>query len=87
MKKYYKPIIINVVSEVLESVNTLSGYSQICNSSVMKGKWKSINYKLNHRGCEGCPANWNDGVCHVSFYTNDLDFRPWWEVLGLSPTF
>ena len=87
MKKYCKPLLAEAISEMFESVKTLSGFSQRCNSSFMKGIWKPMNHEANHRGCEGCPANWNDGVCHVSFYTNDLDFRPWWEVFGLPPIF
>ena len=47
--------------------------------------WQGTNMTM--RGCEGCPACWSDGKCHVETYPTSMQgqFKPGWEARGKGP--
>ena len=64
----------------------------VCDSIWMKGNYVQPDFSdwangtnINGRGCEGCPACWSDGKCHVESYPPEEDCRPSWEVQGKGP--
>ena len=66
----------------------------LCESQYMLGVWKGSDWSnwqgtnYDVRGCEGCPANWNDGVCHANSdpgFAEREDLRPSWEKEGKGP--
>lgn len=96
MKTYEQPLIF-ANDELCEGVYAASGDSTgttKCDSIHRKGVYKALvshndadaNHTSAERGCEGCPVNWNDGICHVSTVNYEGDFRPSWEKAGKGPT-
>lgn len=97
MYTYEKPIVV-LADDIAEGIYAASGDINPathagCDSIYLKGVWHKSDYSdwqngtnLNGRGCEGCPANWSDGVCHAASYGASEDCRPSWEKQGKLPT-
>ena len=100
MKNYEKPMILNMgtyegVYAASGDVADNGGEDNnqpVCDSIYIRGNFRQPDYSdwqygtnLNGRGCEGCPANWSDGKCHVASYPPAEDCRPSWEVQGQQP--
>lgn len=89
MQNYERPRVI--MSETMyEGVYLASG--KVCDSIYMGGVWHKSDYSdwqngtnIDGRGCEGCPANWDDGVCHAATLDENVDCRPSWETNGKGP--
>lgn len=69
-----------------------SPQAPVCDSIYIKGSYRQPDHSdwlngtnLNGRGCEGCPACWSNGVCHVASYPAEEDCRPSWEKFGYGP--
>lgn len=100
MLKYEKPIVL-ANDDLAEGIYLASGGSAgggqapetaSCDSIYMNGIWHGSDFSdwqngtnINGRGCEGCPANWGDGICHVANYDPSEDCRPSWEKNGKGP--
>lgn len=66
--------------------------TRTCDSIYLQGNYRQPDFSdwangtnLNGRGCEGCPACWSDGKCHVEAYIPEEDCRPSWEKEGKGP--
>lgn len=100
MRAYEKPIVV-LIDEMAEGIYAASGSTgggngstenKVCDSIYIKGQFTKSDYSdwqngtnINGRGCEGCPANWSDGRCHVESYAASEDCRPSWEKQGKLP--
>ena len=100
MEQYKKPLVL-MNEELAEGVYAASGavvggepenQSPVCDSIYIKGSYRQPDFSdwengtnINGRGCEGCPACWSDGTCHVASYPAEEDCRPSWEKEGKSP--
>lgn len=79
-------------TQMPDTPDTEPKLEQVCDSIYMKGNYVQPDFSdwangtnINGRGCEGCPACWSDGSCHVASYPAEEDCRPSWEVQGKSP--
>lgn len=95
LKKYEKPIVL-ANEELSEGVYASSGSTggSKCDSIYMIGIYRALvthgdadsNHTMSERGCEGCPANWNNGRCNIDSCNYEDKFMPSWEEKGFQPT-
>lgn len=98
MLRYEKPEVI-LTNDMAEGVYAASGakFDPLkhagCDSIYIKGVYHQPNFinwqsgtNIDGRGCEGCPACWSDGRCHISNYGPGEDCRPTWEKHGKLPS-
>ena len=92
-KTYTKPMLFENENLVFEGIYATGSTSVTvgCQSQYTGGVYHATSdYQpqnggfLKAYGCQGCPADWNNGSCHVASYTAYMTtpFMPSWELQG-----